>query len=421
MSKTKEFLKTNLPLIVFSLIAVFGWIKGSFSRGDFIGYILTAKYDAAGGHIYSIGENTWPPLFTIFCKPLANVTDEIRPVIYFFWLALTLLAFYFILKQVRDFLYGADSDYLLGKKGFLSINSWQIWIPLALMMKFLLDNLTNVQINIFFLLACLFMFKAFQKKQAVLVGFILAITISLKVYTIFIFFYFLYRRDFKSVIWASVFLVLLNGISFLYWGIDLATEYYTFWAETVTARSDFVDHKNQSIFGTFHRFLTTADPGHKMDAHIMDLSPDLVQRLVFGVIGIAALIPLYLFRKPMKDRFSFASIIEYSIVLNAIPILSPISWKAYYIFITLPVFLLFNVCYNSNIEQVKFIKTYKFLFIIALTLLTLSAELFTGKYFSDVLETYSAYTVGAVILLAIQLHLYFLVNERELIVKLNRH
>ena len=120
MSKTKEFLKTNLPLIVFSLIAVFGWIKGSFSRGDFIGYILTAKYDAAGGHIYSIGENTWPPLFTIFCKPLANVTDEIRPVIYFFWLALTLLAFYFILKQVRDFLYGADSDYLLGKKGFLS-------------------------------------------------------------------------------------------------------------------------------------------------------------------------------------------------------------------------------------------------------------------------------------------------------------
>lgn len=400
--------------LVFGII-LFGIVKGTFSKGDFIGYILTGKALALEQPIYSVFENTWPPLFSIFCLPLSIISDATRPILYFLWLIATTITFFWIIRFSFKFFFNKNWS-LFKKEKNISLVSTVSIIPVFLIVKFLLDNMVNVQINIFFLAACLLTVSYYTKEKYWLVGLLLALTISLKVYTIFFLFYFIYKRAWKVASWTVLFLIASNLICYLYWGVEVANANFLHWIqEVVPYRSDFVDHKNQSIFGTFFRFFTTLDPGHDMYVYIADIAPEVVKKMTVAAVAVAAIVPIYLFRKKIESKSSLISFLEYSIVFTALPILSPMSWKAYFIFLWVPIFLLSMLLYQSNFsgENSKWLKV---TFIIANVLLIGSSDMFTGIYFSDVLESYSSYTLGAVLLIVIQLVIYYQLSEKGKII-----
>jgi len=244
------------------------------------------------------------------------------------------------------------------------------------------------------------------KEKYILSGFLLAITISLKVYTIFFLFYFIYKRAFKPVIWTLLFLIIINAISFIVFGFEQAFEYYVHWANEVAPKSYLANHKNQSLFGAFLRFFTTEDVSNNLHVNFLSLEPKMAKMLTYVAVVIASIIPAILFRKKIIKPNSLNSLIEYSFIFTAIPILSPVSWKAYFIFLWVPYFLLFTLFYKTE-NQLKesTLKILRGTFWLSVILVVGSTELIVGNHFSDVLEAYSVITFGSILLLMIQVYI----------------
>ena len=250
------------------------------------------------------------------------------------------------------------------------------------------------------------------------VGILLGLTISLKVYTIFFLFYFIYKREFKPVLWTFLFLFLFNSLCILVFGFEQTIIYYHQWIIEIAPKSYIAHHKNQSLFGAFLRFFSSEDPSHNLYVNFLSLRAYTVKKITYLVIVFFALFPAFKLRKKIKDRGSFNSILEYTLIFTAIPILSPISWKAYFIFLWIPYFILYIALYKrSSTLNNQTLLILKYLFWFSVFLNVGSTELIVGQYFSDVMEAYSAITFETIILLVITL--FFIVKKEEDIQSIN--
>lgn len=385
---------------------VFELIRDSMDTGDFIGYVNAGNLVLARQDIYSDYFNTWPPFFSVFSVLLA-IGDNLNSFfIRFIWLLGSIISMFYIVSISVNMIFKKPLD-IKGKGNGIMIQESIIIIPLLIILRFILENLTNIQINIYMLLCTLLCIVFFIKKKYVWVGLILGLTISLKVYTVFFLLYFLYKREFKPVIWTLIFLVIFNSISFLVFGFDQAIEYYQYWVSEVAPRSYMANHKNQSLFGAFLRFFTSEDPSHNLYVNILDVKPYTIKLITYGVIVAVSTIPAFLFRKKLEDTSSISSILEYSIVFTAIPLLSPISWKAYFIFLWIPYLLLYTMLFRVNTQLNKTtLVLLRYLFWFSVVLNVFSTELIVGFEFSDLMESYSAITIGTIILLFIQIFIF---------------
>ena len=404
----------NIILILIGAILVFELVRDSMRAGDFIGYVNAGNLVLHHQDIYSDYLNTWPPFFSVFSVLLAIGDSFSSFFIRFIWILGSIVSMYYIVAISVKMIF-KKSLTLKGKDNGIIIQEPIIIIPLLIMLRFIMANLSNVQINIYMLLCALLCIVLFINKKYVWVGLILALCISLKVYLIFILFYLLYKREFKPVMWTILFLMLFNSISFLVFGFDQAIQYYQHWVSEVAPRSYIANHKNQSIFGAFLRFFTSEDPKHNLYVNILDVKPHTVKLITYGVIAAVSTIPAFLFRKKLKDRSSFTSILEYSLIFTVIPLLSPISWKAYFIFLWIPYLLLYTILFRANTQLNKAtLNLLKYLFWFSVVLNVCSTELIVGRNLSDLMEAYSAITIGTVILLFIQVFVVIRVEKFDL-------
>ena len=78
--------------------------------------------------------------------------------------------------------------------------------------------------------------------------------------------------------------------------------------------------------------------------------------------------------------------------------ISPLAWKAYFIFLWLPYLLIYLILFRFDYAISSRKKNImKGVFFASLMLTIFSTEAFTGGYFSDVLETFGAVTFGTII------------------------
>lgn len=209
------------------------------------------------------------------------------------------------------------------------------------------------------------------------------------------------------------FILLLNSICFLYWGFDLTIEYFMTWVNDVIPQSDIPNHKNQSVFGMFYRYFTYEDPSHNLTMEIFNWPVEFVHKLTYLSVAVVAIYPMYLFRKKLSDRNSLKAKLEYALVFAIIPLLSIISWKAYFIFLWMPMFLVYKLIFHTQHElNEKAMKWIKRSFIVSCILLIVSSEIFTGKRLSDYLEAYSVIAIGTAIIAIIML--YFHIHSNKL-------
>ena len=405
MTKNR-YLIANSILAILGLILSFELVRDSLRNGDFAGYVSAGNLVLEHKNIYSSVLNTWPPLFSVFSVILA-VGDKVSGVfIRFLWLAGSILSMYFVIKLPTKMILGKTTRWG-NKNGDIMFQDGLILIPLLIMLRFLLENLANVQVNTYMLLlACLSVFY-FANNKNVLLGLVLALSISLKVYTIFILFYCIYKRELKPALWTAAFILLFNSITFLVFGFETATAYYRHWYIEIASIPPTAHHKNQSIFGFMLRLLTSQDPGEVLFVNVLSLNPLTVKYITYGLILLASSFPAYLFRKKLAEKSSQKAVLEYSLVFSAIPILSPLAWKAYFIFLWFPYLLVYVYLYRADNRLRKTEETFlRFLFLCSIALTVFSAQGIVGWHLSRTLETVSCITMGTLVLMLIQLSIY---------------
>lgn len=402
-----KLLWTRIGWILIAIILVIEFFIDIHRAGDFQGYINAGNLVLNGGNIYSDYLNTWPPLFSVFSVPLA-IMDGVSPLILrALWLTGSLLAFALTVKLSVRMLpeLGRFKEWL--KSPF-------ILVTVLLSLRYVMDNMANLQINMYLLLLCVLVVDQYRQGRYWLAGLLLAFGISLKVYPVILLVYFLYKREWLVAGYTIFFALLINSFSLMVFGWEEGLAYYHTWVEEVTPRSFIANHKNQSYFGVLLRLLTDLDPDHGLYTNFATLDPKLVKRLTYLVIALAGLYPAYLFRKKNTDKSSLTALLEYSFVLTAIPMLSPIAWKAYYIFLWPGILISYYLLFHSPFpSDSAFPRRLKILFWLSMILVIGTAEIFIGPHFSDVLESWSFIAIGTTILLILQLQLYVRVSTDQ--------
>jgi hypothetical protein len=235
---------------------------------------------------------------------------------------------------------------------------------------------------------------------------VLGLSISLKVYTIFFLFYFAFKREYKAVIWTVIFITVLNALSFMIFGIEEAIANYHQWIVEIAPRSYIAHHKNQSLFGAFLRLFTGEYPGIDLYTNVLSIESSTVKKLIYLFVALAAVIPAYLFRKKLSNATSTISLLEFSLIFTLVPLLSPLAWKYYFIFLWFPYLLAYALLFRSNISLSGGVnRVLKSLFFLSIFLNVLTSDLFLGVWLSDVTECFSFITFGTIILLVIQFYL----------------
>jgi hypothetical protein len=154
------------------------------------------------------------------------------------------------------------------------------------------------------------------------------------------------------------------------------------------------------------RLFTSTETG-SIQINILNLSAEAVKRINYIVIVFLFLYPAYLFRKKLVNKTGIEAILEYSILLSVIPILSPLAWKAYFIFQWFSYFtifvLLFKVPNELSNGKMQFLKV---MFALSILLNVFSTDGVVGMYFSQILQTFSCVTIGTILIVLIQFILY---------------
>lgn len=406
MARHKQ-LFINIILVLIALILLGELIRDSLKAGDFVGYVQAGNNVLAGEPIYEDPLNTWPPFFSVFSVPLA-LGDQVSSFgIRFLWLLGSLLAMGYLIRETIRFSFH-ETVSLPGNPGTIRIQDPIVLIPLLIMLRFIMENLANVQINIYMLLCATLSMYFFMRQQHAWSGLLLALSISLKVYTIFFLLYFMFKREVKPTAWTFFFLVVINALPILVFGMDQSMAYYQQWYSEVAPVSFISHHQNQSVLGLFLRFFSAEDPGHNLYVNFVSLPADTVRRISQVVIVLAALVPAFLLRKKLTDTRSIRSILEYAVVFTLVPLLSPLAWKPYFIFLWLPYLLAYTLLFRvpTDLRPVAILRL-KVLFWLSVILTVFSTESIVGNHFSNVMEAWSALTIGTTFLLIILLTLIY--------------
>lgn len=408
----KQYNFINGLFVLLGVVLLFEVIRDSVADGDFIGYLNAGNLVLAKKDIYSDYYNTWPPFFSVFSVILALI-DKCSPVLVrVLWLTGSLVALFYIIKITSKMFL----DKVPGFKNGASIRFQDpiIFVPVLIMVRFLLDNLDNVQINIYMLLLSCLTIYFFTQNKYLLSGLILALGISLKAYPIFILFYFIYKREMRVVLWTGIFLVLVNSITILVFGADQAFAYYHHFYSQIASIPPTAHNKNQSFLAMLLRLFTSTGTG-SIQINFMNLSAEVVKRINYVVIAVLFLYPAYMFRKKLVNKTGIEAILEYSILLSVIPILSPLAWKAYFIFQWFSYFtvfvLLFKVPNEMGKNKMQFLKV---LFTLSILLNIFTTDGVVGMYFSQILQTLSCITIGTMLIVLIQIILYKNISKFDL-------
>jgi hypothetical protein len=395
-------------LLLLLLVIAVEFLRDIFGTGDFVGYINAGNNVINGLDIYGDYLNTWPPLFSIFSAPLALI-DNLNGVLNrAIWLAASIWALYWIIKISAELILKKEMllpFQTIRKQNQIAFSDLHILLPFLFIFRYVLDNMANIQINIFMLAMAMGSLYYTVKNRVVFASFLLALSVSLKVFTIFLIPFYLYKRKWRLVIYTLCWIFIFGLVPFLVFGQDIALSYYqTFYIERAQPFA-MVLHKNQSLFALFRSLLMNESRGFDIFINVKSYDIHLVKKISYIMVGILASIVVCVFSRDKKqDDDSF--VIQTFFVLTAIPILSPLAWKAYFIFLWPGYFwVYFQIWGNTHLKQMNNTKL-KILFALSLVGTVLSSEIFVGGYISDLFEIFASITLGTIILLLIYFILF---------------
>jgi len=363
-------------------IVLAGLIGGSISwirrPGDFAGYLLVGELALAGKHIYTdslasadpaansaIGINTWPPFFSLLCVPLALLA---RPTPYLargLWLTLNYFLLWVVLRLLARMVYHADLRFRPGGGGAdgarrggarrggahpggahpggmhpigvrLSLDSPEIFLPLALCYRFILSNFDHLQVNIV-IFACTVAALYWHTRGADLRGGIaLGLAAALKVMPVVFLPYFIYRRRWRMALATTVAAAVFSLSPLLVYGPTRFVDYVLAWRRAVDIGWG-VGKMNQSLFAMVDRYLGHGvRPWNATALNELQQSVDPRVALALGTIIAAITVTALVLFRHRATPDSPAALAEYGVVFIISAIFGPLTWKAYLVVLLFP-------------------------------------------------------------------------------------
>jgi len=366
------------------IIIIFGEIlRDIFREGDFGGYISAGKLAWNNLPIYSDFRNTWPPFFSIVCIPLYWLNEVSFVGLRFIWLIAIVWTNLLIFKWIISYFtpYQLVLNIKQEENGEINLFNPLFILPFIYSLRIFLEELSNMQINVFILALSLVTLNLIIQKRDFLAGLILAFIISIKVYPIILLGFLIFKKKFKPVMFTILGLGLSTFAVYLYFGLNTGTELFKEWNNTQVIHGLKCEHMNQSIWGWMCGLTTNHIRIENFNYNIFHLTDIQFKIMTLCLIAIFGLYVAYRFYITRKSHQSFAK--QFIITLSLVPVLSPLAWKYYYVFITPLIILLI---YN---HRKKILKPW---FYIPLILISLTSELFIGHHLSDITETFGIIT-----------------------------
>lgn len=380
------------------LAFVFELIRDCRRDGDFIGYVHAGQAVLDHTPIYADYLNTWPPFFSIFSVPLTLVHNVNPVLIRLLWLLGIGVAWAFIVRLTMQ-LAGYKDLHWGNANARIGWLDWAVLLPFLFVFRFIIDDLSNIQINSFLLLCSLLVVSLHYRKRNWQAGVLLGFIIALKVYPVFLLLFFIWKRKLSLVASALITIGVTVLLSFWVFGYETALQYYVEWSTSRIGGDVILTHKNQSLFPFFEGLFTHQSRGLGIYYNIMSLSPHQSKRIVYVLVGCSAIVPAYRFWNSSKGKL--VPFYEVAFILAAIPVLSPLAWKYYFVFL----FPLYVILFQSLFVQKVGGKWLKTIFFTSLAFSILSTDGLLGVWFSDVLEVFGCITWATVLLLFLSIRM----------------
>jgi hypothetical protein len=300
------------------------------------------------------------------------------------------------------------------RPGALALASGAVIGPLVLSARFLLGNLDRLQINLVMLAACLLAGVWLVRGRQIAAGMLLGFAAAVKVLPIFFLPYLAWRRWWSALAAAIATGVTASVAPVLIYGWERFVAYARYWI-ALSAGSWPVRKGNQSIYAMVDRLYTH-------DAIVWDASQKrltasndpVVAALVYGLLAGVALLFVLAARRGGRRADDVATTIELAIVLCVTVLFAPLAWKHYFVFLLLGQFVLWRAAFGDGYGLAAAVR-HRVAAMLALSyvLTTLTVRGVVGQHLAQTLETMSAVTLGALVVLAALLYLRAAVGAAE--------
>lgn len=386
--------------------------------GDLIGYVNAGNAVLAGTDIYRDYLNTWPPFFSLIAVPLAlgyQVAPYLTKVV---WLLGNLLALFFTMHLTVSLLLQKNLlwPFQKGKsKEQIPFHHPLVLIPFLLVFRVVLEHLGHLQINLYIMLLAMLSVYFFYQKKPGWAGVFLGLSIAIKVYTVLILLFFLYKRAYRTTLYTLITVLLCVALTAVFFGFNGALNLHEVWWTQNATQLKPASHMNQSLLATALRYFTVEDTGLATHVNAFSLAIATVKKGFYVVIFLLALVPAFLFREKLLPAAPTVGMaLQWGIIFGSIPLLSPVAWKYYYVFMWLPYFLINLLLFHIKVRATKkYSRIAKGLFYLSLLGITFSSELFVGPAFSDELEAYGIVTWGGVALVSLMFLIYLSLTKAQ--------
>lgn len=246
-------------------------------------------------------------------------------------------------------------------------------------------DLQHGNVNTIVMFVCVAGLWAFVSGQDQISGLCIGLAAAMKVTPALFLIYFVYKREWRTIVWAMVglmvftFLVpafvlgpLHNAKMVIAWFDVLIRPY------ALEGKIMYTVHVNQSIPALFYRLFTN-NPGIEakddifLYINLVSLDP-ATARLVLKIILLSILgILFWVCRTPIDDRRDWRWACEFGMVFIVMVMLSERSWKHHYVTMVMPFAALVAV-WNTHIPHPKWHRVFFFIGIIAFVLMSTASS-----------------------------------------------
>lgn len=344
-STTHIWLRRALLLYV---VAVF--LIRIHHEGDFAGYLRVGALVLQGDDPYrSAGAlNTWPPFFSILCVPLALLAYPSAYVARGVWFVLNFAALWWTIGLIAQLVYGQSLRWR--QSDGVAVTSPWVLVPLVLSERYVSSNFDHVQINLILFALVLAGLKAQAEGKWIRGGGLLALAAAIKLLPLTFLAYFAWRRRWRALLSSGMIFLALSLSPVFVWGWDRFFDYLLAWRERVSAGWG-VGRLNQSVWAMWDRWL-----GHGMVPLVTPGAHDIPSSGSAAVpFAVAAtflvFVALFWWRSRKGEAHGWKQLCEWSFVLVATPLFSPVTWKAYLAVALLPNTLLFATWWQAPLAS----------------------------------------------------------------------
>ena len=377
-------------MLLYLLLLVFAVTRVK-EKGDFIGYVNAGNLVLMQEDIYSDVLNTWPPAFSILSTPLAVINNVSYLLVRVLWMALLFCSFFYCIKACVE---------ILDKKRYTYQELWTVVLanPFYLFALFLscrsfMDNIMYMQINVIMLAACFYYIEHIDGKKYRVSAALLGLSIGAKVFNIVLLPLLILFRQWKGLLYAVLGIFSTVLLCVLVFGVQQTIDYTHHWYTNIASIEQSIVHRNQSLIAGLIRMFSNDNIAVNDTTPIIDVAHSTINYIFLSIIALLAAMYFFLFSSLIKAANRDFVFHSFLLVLTMIPILTPVSWKANYIF-TVPA--IFFICYaiKNNLAT----RGVTVLFTLSCLALCFSNETFIGRPAMYFLENWNILIIGGLLL-----------------------